>query len=111
MAHQDRRALLPDIRSATLGASIIICFRPTPDDASEIAPIFFDATIALRPEYIYSDVIRRLRLHKHREVQEYYRRYIFPLQKSAPKHNLNQDILDSFQDVVYQAVKTEHVDD
>lgn len=111
VAHQDRRALLPENRSATLGASSIICFRPTPDDALEITPIFFDSTVALRPERIYPDVIPRLRLHEHREVQEYYRRYIFPLQKKAPKHNLNQDILDSFQDVVYQAVKTENVDE
>lgn len=111
VAHQDRRALLPENRAATLGASIIICFRPIPDDALEIAPIFFDATITLRPERIYPDVIRRLRLHEHREVQEYYRRYVSPLQKSAPKHNHNQDILESFQDVVYQAVKTENVDE
>lgn len=111
VAHQDRRALLPENRSATLGASIIICFRPTPDDALEIAPIFFDSTISLRPERIYPDVIRRLRLHEHREVQDYQRRYVLPLQKSAPKHSDNQDILDSFQDLVYQAVKTENVNE
>jgi len=111
VAHQDRQDLLPENRSATLTASTIVSFQPTPHDALEIAPVFFDSSLKLRPERFYADVLPRLRLHAHQDVQQYFRRFVLPLQKEETKHAQSQDILDAFQDVVYQAVKTCAVND
>lgn len=111
VAHQDRQDLLPENRSATLTASTIVSFQPTPHDAVEIAPVFFDSSLKLRPERFYADILPRLRLHAHEDVQEYFRRFILPLQKKGSKHAHDQDILDAFQDTVYQAVKTRAIDD
>lgn len=111
VAHQDRQDLLPENRSATLTASTIVSFQPTPHDAAELAPVFFDSSLKLRPERFYSDILPRLRLHAHEDVQEYFRRFILPLQKKGSKHAHDQDILDAFQDTVYQAVKTRAIDD
>lgn len=111
VAHQDRQDLLPENRSATLTASTIVSFQPTPHDALEIAPVFFDSSLKLRPERFYADILPRLRLHAHGDVQEYFRRFVFPLQKKGSKHAHDQDILNALQDVVYQAVKTRAIDD
>jgi len=70
VAHQDRQDLLPENRSATLTASTIVSFQPTPHDAAEIAPVFFDSSLKLRPERFYADILPRLRLHAHEDVQE-----------------------------------------
>jgi Helicase HerA, central domain len=80
-AHQDRRDLPSEIRAATLTASTIGCFRPTPEDAAEMAPLLYDATVTLRPEHIFPDVLHRLRFHRRREVQEFFRDYVQPLQQ------------------------------
>ena len=111
VAHQDRQDLLPENRSATLTASTIVSFQPTPHDALEIAPVFFDSSLKLRPEHFYSDVLPRLRLHTHQDVQEYFRHFVLPLQKKGRKHAKNQDTLDALQDIVYQAVKTCAIND
>ncbi len=111
VAHQDRQDLLPENRSATLTASTIVSFQPTPHDALEIAPVFFDSSLKLRPERFYADILPRLRLHAHEDVQEYFRRFLLPLQKKGSKHAHDQDILNALQDVVYQAVKTRAIDD
>jgi len=111
IAHQDRRDLLPENRSATLLASTIISFRSTPEDAIELAPLLFDASAKLHPERIYSDVLHRIRNHKHREVQDYYRRYILPLQQTGVKRTDDRELLELLQDILYQAVRTSTINE
>ncbi len=111
VAHQARRDLIPANRSATLTAGIIMAFQATPDDASEIAPLLLDSSIKLRPESIYPDVLRRLRLHEHQEIQEFFRRYVLPLQKQSKERESRQDLLELLQDMLYQAMKTQIVNE
>lgn len=111
VAHQARRNLIPANRSATLTAGIMIAFQATPDDASEIAPLLLDSSVKLHPESIYPDVLRRLRLHEHPEIQEFFRRYVLPLQKQSKEREGRQDLLDLLQDMLYQAMKTQIVNE
>ena len=106
VAHQDRHDLLPENRSATLTASIIISSRPTPEDAAELAPLYFDASAILRPERIYRDVVGRLRMHEHPLIQDFSQRYIKPLQQEKRDQRKRQDVLETLQDLLYQSVKT-----
>jgi hypothetical protein len=111
VAHQDRHDLIPENRSATLTAYIIVSFQPTPSDAAEIAPLFFDATAQLRPERIYTDVIRRLGMHTHQEVQDFCRQYVLPLQKQDAGRKDESEILELLQALLYQSLTTETINE
>jgi hypothetical protein len=108
VAHQDRRDLLPEIRSATLTASTIASFQTTPNDATEIAPLLLDTTIKLRPAHIYPDVLNRLRLHQQQEVQDFFRKFVLPLQLES-RDRERRHLLEILKDLLYQAVKTEAI--
>lgn len=105
VAHQDRRDLLPENRSATLTASITALFRPTAADAAELAPLLLDATIKLRPTVIYPDVLSRIRNHEQEDVQRFYRQYILPFQIEHREKG-RKYLLELLRDLIYQAVKT-----
>lgn len=109
VAHQDRHDLLPANRSATLTASIIVSLRPTPEDAAELAPLYFDASATIRPERIYRDVVGRLRMHEHQLIQDFFQRYVKPLQQEKRNQRRRQDVLETLQDLLYQSVKTESI--
>jgi len=111
VAHQDRHELIPENRSATLTASTIIAFQPTPTDAAELAPLFFDATAQLRPERIYTDVLHRLRMHTHQEVQDFYRQHALPLQKRDAGRKDGLEILELLQALLYQSLQTETINE
>jgi hypothetical protein len=123
VVHQDRHDLLPVIRSATLTASTIVCFQTTPNDAVELAPVHLDSSVKLRPEHIYPDVLNRLRLHEHPEVQEFFRSYVLllsppddesddePYEEQDEDEADEQEVLDELQDLLYLAVKTQVVDE
>lgn len=106
ITHQDRQDLQPVNRSATLTANIIVSLRPTPEDAAELAPVYFDATATLRPERIYRDVVGRLRMHEHPLIQDYYQRYVKPLQLKKRDQRRRQEVLETLQDLLFQSVKT-----
>lgn len=109
VAHQNRQDLIPENRSAVLTASTIVAFQLTPADAAEMAPIFFDSTEQLRPEHIYADPLRRLRLHEHPDIQEFFRRYVLSLQKEEEEQT--EDALDILQDLLYQSVKAQKINE
>jgi hypothetical protein len=106
VAHQDRHDLIPENRSATLTANIIVAFQPTPSDAVEIAPLFFDAAARLRPERIYTNVIRRLGMHTHQEIQDFCRQYVLPLQRQDAGRKDESEILELLQALLYQSLTT-----
>jgi hypothetical protein len=107
VAHQDRQDLTPENRSATLTASTFVAFQPIPVDAAEIAPLFFDTEEPLRPEHIYSDPLRYLRLHEEDDIQDFCKKYVLPLQKRNEKQANNA--LEVLQDLLYQSVKTQRI--
>jgi hypothetical protein len=109
VAHQDRQNLPPEIRSATLTASTIASFQSTPADAKELAPLFFDSMERLRPEHIYPDPLRYLRLHEHSDIQDYYRQYVLPLQKRDSKRA--HTVMETLQDLLYQSITTRRISD
>ncbi len=109
VAHQDRQDLTPENRSATLTASTFVAFQPTPADAAEIAPLFFDSEERLRPEHIYSDPMHYLRLHEEDDIQNFWKKYVLPLQKRNEKQAYN--VLEVLQDLLYQSVKTQRIND
>jgi hypothetical protein len=109
VAHQDRQNLAPEIRSATLTASTIASFQSTPADAKELAPLFFDSTERLRPEHIYPDPLRYLRLHEQPDIQDYYRQYVLSLQKRDGKQA--RAVMETLQDLLYQSVITRRIND
>jgi hypothetical protein len=105
-ANQGWHDLIPENRSATLTANIIVSFQPTPSDAAVIAPLFFDATAQLRPERIYTDVVRRLGMHTHQEIQDFCRQYVLPLQKQDAGRKDASEILELLQALLYQSLTT-----
>lgn len=109
VAHQDRQNLPPEIRSATLTASTIASFQSTPADAKELAPLYFDSTERLRPEHIYPDPLRYLRLHEHPDIQNYYRQHVLSLQKRDGKRV--HAVMETLQDLLYQSMKTLRIND
>jgi hypothetical protein len=108
VAHQDRQNLPPAIRSATLTASTILSFQSTPADAKELAPLFFDSTERLRPEHIYPDPLRYLRLHEHPDIQDF-RQHVLSLQKRDGKRV--HAVMETLQDLLYQSMKTRRIND
>ena len=109
IAHQDRHDLLPEIRSATLTASIIASFQTTPADAMEMSPIYLDAAAKQRPSYIYPDILNRIRLHGQPAIQDFFHQYILPLQIES--HKGNKHLLELLKDLIYQSVSKGSIDE
>src|SRR5205085_12269589 len=77
----------------------------------EIAPLFFDAAANTRPERIYMNVIRRLRMHTHQEIQDFCRQYVLPLQKRDMGRKDESEILELLQALLYQSLTKETINE
>jgi hypothetical protein len=109
--NQDWHDLIPENRSATLTANTIVAFQTTPSDAVEIAPLLFDSAAQLRPEHIYPNVISRLRMHTHQEIQDFCRQYVLPFQKLVRDRKDESEILELLQTLLYQSLTTEAINE
>lgn len=56
IAHQTRQQLPNLLQASTMTARTIVCFRPTTEDARELAPVFPDTTATIAPEDIETDI-------------------------------------------------------
>src|SRR5947209_6438966 len=83
IAHQDRKRFFGANVSSSLTANTIVSFKPTPDDASELAPLFVSQEASVQPEDIYRNVFDHLYEHENPAVVAFWKTYVTKLERAA----------------------------
>lgn len=93
IAHQDRKMLFGANVSSSLTANTIVSFKPTVDDASELAPLFLRQEARVQPEDIYKNVLDYLYEHNNPAVVAFWETYVKKLEQ-APKEKTSYHYFD-----------------
>ena len=129
IAHQDRKRLFGANISSSLTAHTIVSFKPTIDDASELAPLFLSQEARVQPENMYQNVLDHLYEHENPAILTFWEKYAKKLEQATKEKSsyhyfdfgsgevsfnpvfLKEEIIEPLRLLLYNAMRIGKVDE